>query len=431
MKNYQIYQLNDTPENSDIMFMNYDWLEKQNRQVDLNNYRCVYQGTMEPGMSLEDLFRKFNVDIPSDFRGHSLSVSDVILTYDDTGAQAHYVDSIGFKEIAVFPMNDLEKTDLSQPEPKSYVPLYRHSREFAVSAGEKEAYRASHLENIHCRQAIDKAISEHFDGMHLDTSCVRPLIDEYGIDRMEWVLANTLILKDFDGRFSRNNKSWGASIGVPIDNDGYGSVRNDAFELQSHPAVLDGFISAVRKEIGLIREQEAEQAQTVRQETKDTMTVLVVEPGEKPYEKEIRTGLDSLQNAVGGYIQAVYPYDEPVAIVCDEEGKLNGKEMNRALRDEEGHIYDVISGTFLVVGLTGEDFGSLNANQLKQFKEKFDTPEMFVRSGGKLVVIPIREDNQPSRPSLRAALHEKQETVAKQSPAHSHEQTRKGRDAIE
>ena len=66
MKNYQIYQLNDTPENSDIMFMSYDWLEKQNRQVDLNNYHCVYQGTMEPGMSLEDLFRKFNVDIPSD-----------------------------------------------------------------------------------------------------------------------------------------------------------------------------------------------------------------------------------------------------------------------------------------------------------------------------------------------------------------------------
>ena len=162
-----------------------------------------------------------------------------------------------------------------------------------------------------------------------------------------------------------------------------------------------------------------------------TIHILVIEPGKKPYEKGIGSDLKSLQNAVGGFIQAVYPYDEPVAIICDEEGKLNGKEMNRALRDEDGHIYDVISGTFLVVGLTGEDFGSLNADQLKQFKEKFDTPEMFVRSGGKLVVIAIREDSQSTRPSLRATLHEKQETVAKQSPVHSQEQTRKGRDAIE
>lgn len=65
----------------------------------------------------------------------------------------------------------------------------------------------------------------------------------------------------------------------------------------------------------------------------DKINVLVVEPGKKPYAKEISSELASLQHEVGGYIQAVYPYEEPVAIVCDEEAKLTGKELNRVLRD--------------------------------------------------------------------------------------------------
>ena len=78
----------------------------------------------------------------------------------------------------------------------------------------------------------------------------------------------------------------------------------------------------------------------------EKISVLVVEPEKKPYAKEISSGLSSLQHEVGGYIQAVYPYEEPVAIICDEEAKLKGSELNRVLRDEDGHIYDVVAGTF-------------------------------------------------------------------------------------
>ena len=123
-----------------------------------------------------------------------------------------------------------------------------------------------------------------------------------------------------------------------------------------------------------------------------TIHVLVIEPGKKPCEKDIGSDLKSLQNAVGGYIQAVYPYDESVALICDEEGKLNGKELNRALRDEDGHIYDVIAGTFLVVGLGEDDFDSLSPELAEQLKEKFAVPEMFISMNGRTVCIPISSD---------------------------------------
>ena len=116
----------------------------------------------------------------------------------------------------------------------------------------------------------------------------------------------------------------------------------------------------------------------------EKINVLVVEPAKKPYAKEISPELSSLQKEVGGYIQAVYPYEEPVAIICDKEAKLKGSELNRALRDEDGKIYDIVAGTFLVVGLGEEDFSSLSPKHMEQFKEKFSTPEMFMRMNGTL-----------------------------------------------
>ena len=120
----------------------------------------------------------------------------------------------------------------------------------------------------------------------------------------------------------------------------------------------------------------------------EKMKVLVVEPMKKPYVKEIDSGLASLQNEVGGYIQAVYPWEEMCAIVCDEEAKLTGKELNRALRDKDGHIYDIVAGTFLIVGLSEDDFTSLTDEQIQKFSKKFAMPETFLRIGGRLLVVP-------------------------------------------
>lgn len=91
-------------------------------------------------------------------------------------------------------------------------------------------------------------------------------------------------------------------------------------------------------------------------DNKDTMTVLVVEPMKEPYIKDIGTDLKSMQSAVDGDIQAIYPYDDLVAIVCNEEGKINGLPLNRAVYDEDKTMIDIIAGTFLITGLTEDNF---------------------------------------------------------------------------
>ena len=120
----------------------------------------------------------------------------------------------------------------------------------------------------------------------------------------------------------------------------------------------------------------------------EKMKVLVVEPLKKPYVKEIDSGLASLQHEVGGYIEAIYPWEEMCSIVCDDEAKLKGAELNRALRDEDGYIYDVVAGTFLIVGLSEDSFTSLTEEQIQQFSEKFAMPDTFLRIGNRLLVIP-------------------------------------------
>ena len=122
------------------------------------------------------------------------------------------------------------------------------------------------------------------------------------------------------------------------------------------------------------------------------MNVLMVDPGKAPYEMQIGDDLRSMQGAVGGYIQAVYPYEEPVALVCNEEGKLDGLPLNRALRDSDGDIYDIVAGNFFIVGLGQNDFTDLPHDLAEQFEEQFRQPEMFVREGDKIVAAPMPDE---------------------------------------
>ena len=119
------------------------------------------------------------------------------------------------------------------------------------------------------------------------------------------------------------------------------------------------------------------------------ITVIAVKSGKKPIVKEIENTLKSLQNEVGGYIQVVYPWTDLVGLVCDEEAKIKGKQLNRALRDDNGKIYDIVAGTFLIVGLGDEDFCSLTDEQIKKFADLFSQPEEFIRINGEICAMPI------------------------------------------
>ena len=119
------------------------------------------------------------------------------------------------------------------------------------------------------------------------------------------------------------------------------------------------------------------------------MTVLAVLPGKAPERMELDGSLESMQKFVGGTIQALYPFSDPVAIVCNDEGKLLGLEYNRALRDDDGSVYDILCGPFFICGLGEEDFTPLSEELLRKYAQLFQHPELFLRIGESLMVVPF------------------------------------------
>ena len=99
---FGIYQLKDTGEARDIHFMGMDYLESKGIAVTKENYDLIYTAPLEEGTSLEDIYTRFNIDRPTDFRGHSLSVSDVVLLHQNGENTSHYVDSFGYREVPEF-----------------------------------------------------------------------------------------------------------------------------------------------------------------------------------------------------------------------------------------------------------------------------------------------------------------------------------------
>ncbi len=120
------------------------------------------------------------------------------------------------------------------------------------------------------------------------------------------------------------------------------------------------------------------------------MQVVVVEPKKKPMVQDIDAGLESMQKIVGGSIQAIYPFAESVALICNEEGKLLNLSLNRALRDDAGNVYDIISGTFFLCAAPpdSDHFAGLTDQQVKTYMKRFAMPEMFLNVGGDLFVLP-------------------------------------------
>ena len=138
------------------------------------------------------------------------------------------------------------------------------------------------------------------------------------------------------------------------------------------------------------------------------INVLVVEPHKEPYMKEIDSGLSSLQKEVVGLIQAVYPYEDLVGIICNDDGKINGLELNRAITDEDGKVIDIIAGTFLVAGLTDDEFGSLSPELADKFSKMFRYPENFMLYNGQIHVI-------KDKPSVREKINKHSAEIKKEA----------------
>ena len=112
------------------------------------------------------------------------------------------------------------------------------------------------------------------------------------------------------------------------------------------------------------------------------MRVLFVEPGKPARPVEMKNDLHEMQQMVGGPIQALYPWEEPVAVVCNDEGKIMGLPLNRVLEN-----YDIIAGAFFVCGIQGENFSSLTEKQMQKYQQMFLSPEKFIQTPEGLLCI--------------------------------------------
>lgn len=325
---YAIYQYDHTDGNWGYEFMGLDFAENMGMTVDGKDYRLMYLNTLNKDDTLDQLFMKFNIDRPDDFEGHSLSTSDVIIMKREGELKAYYVDSIGFKKLPNFA---LQRADLLNVSIKSeYPPVYMETWENAFEKKEVDAYLDSRMLNISCKNAVEQAITENYNGKYLDSNGVFAVIEKFGVERVRYVLANTLQQRSNDGRFSRQNISWAEQIKIP-ENITQGKNHNLDYVIESHSAVLNGFVDMARAEF---RTRRVEQ---LLDEVEERMPE--VELDELAY--KINNKYFAIQKTEGGYDYTYY----------DEN-----------YRDIDGGIYedDTVPITEVVQNLLDEEGLSLN-----------------------------------------------------------------------
>lgn len=172
---------------------------------------------------------------------------------------------------------------LKEAEALRSAPVYPYPREYAVENDELDKYRLSRKASIACKEAIERAIGEHYANNSLDTvAAVKQVVDAFGYDRMMYVLAVTVKHKDWDGRISQSNKQWAASMPVFEDKTD-GSADQNVFLVvdKAHPGLTDLFVREARK----AQAREKEQAQQKPTPKKEAEKPSILEKLKRPIQK--------------------------------------------------------------------------------------------------------------------------------------------------
>lgn len=120
------------------------------------------------------------------------------------------------------------------------------------------------------------------------------------------------------------------------------------------------------------------------------INVLLVQPMKNPQMIQIDDSLESMQSVVGGMIEEYMPFEDDVALVCNDEGKMRGMELNRGIFTEDGQLQDIIAGDFFVcyTPIESEKFLSLPPEFAEKYREKFKHPEQFFKTANGIQVVP-------------------------------------------
>ena len=260
---YGIYQLKDSAETRDIRFMYMDYLEKEGIPVSRENYTLVYTGELKEGMSLEDIYTKFNIDHPADFTGHSLSVSDVVVLHQDGENTSHYVDSVGYREIPEFTKELSISAEISKEEAPAMDKAADMPENTAgnVIQGETDKFTYYVIEDLSARVGSnpEKGEVERFDNFSEAIAKFKECREREGADQTgttKAVFGFGINGKEFDVLHVKNNQNC-----VPIEFTQNG-VENSRFKSE---------LQALYQEVGFDR------AEVYRERTPEEIKDLVKE----------------------------------------------------------------------------------------------------------------------------------------------------------
>ena len=404
---YGIYQLKDIPEMRQFQFAGTESLKRRGiikdnlDAIKPENYNLVYVGELSElqgrtqSATLEAVYEKFNIDHPADYKGHSLSVSDIVVLHEDGKNSAHFVDSFGFTGLPDFMRelegieepekgetepeapqeeaqdtsgHDVQKSEAEKAEQKSYPDFYGYTLVYAMEHGEVDRYMDSRKFDRECKEAVEGTIRQNFDGMHLKHDIVKPLAEQYGSDRIAFVLANTLQQESWDGRFSRDNKAWAAEFYIP-ENLVHGIDVNRELIVSSHPAVLDGFIDMFRREV-LEKEKEMSAAQ----------------------EKEPATSGHDVQKSEPAF-EDLEDEDEIIDLGDEKDQVL--AQMRKSLKGEqETELAFQIADRFISIQEVdgGYDYSIMGADYKEIDGGVYDNPDVSIREALDVILTDLKEN---------------------------------------
>lgn len=212
-----------------------DWLKGQPPEEILHHsYEYIVREDIL--MSMEELTLS-----EAETRALLLSPSPMAILYDKfSDLETGYMDTI---------RDSIEDTAKDEAKKLRELPVYPYPADHARENGELDVYRASFRANVSCKEAIEAAIREHYRDNRLDAgAAVRQVAEQFGQERMLYVLAATVRHFDYDGRISRDNKRWANTIPVYENKDGMDSDRSVQFVVCSHPGLTDLFLTGARRE---------------------------------------------------------------------------------------------------------------------------------------------------------------------------------------
>ena len=226
-----------------------DWLKGQPPEEILHHsYEYIVREDIL--MSMEELTLS-----EAETRALLLSPSPMAILYDKfSDLETGYMDTI---------RDSIEDTAKDEAKKLRELPVYPYPADHARENGELDAYRASFRANVSCKEAIEAAIREHYRDNRLDAgAAVGQVAEQFGQERMLYVLAATVRHFDYDGRISRDNKRWANTIPVYENRDGMDSDRSVQFVVSSHPGLTDLFLTQARHEQRLRQPLTADEIKT-------------------------------------------------------------------------------------------------------------------------------------------------------------------------